>query len=144
MESLLIVRGASSYYKILQATIYGEHISSIQIQNQRRYCSVLFKEGCYLIIQVFKYSIKIRLDLICGLLFSCKLIEEKALQRKNHKRRLNPSNRHVCQSSIRVVVFCESLNSILYPTLLPHRLILRHRVGFFLLSCNLFIFTSFL
>ena len=56
---VVIVRGASSCYKIFQSTIYGEHISSFQIQNQRRYCSVLFKEGCYLIIQIFKYSIKI-------------------------------------------------------------------------------------
>src|ERR1044072_5255749 len=60
------------------------------------------------------------LDLICGLLFSCKLIEEKALQRKNYKRRLNPNNRQGSQSSISVVVFCESLNSILYTTLLLH------------------------
>ena len=53
------------YVRVLQVFIpdilarFMENISQAIRFKSKRYCSMLFKEGCYLIIQIFKYSIKI-------------------------------------------------------------------------------------
>src|ERR1044072_8958841 len=73
----VIVRGASSYYKIFQHTIYGEHISRNQIQIKE----ILF---CFIKGRLLSNHSNILsrcdLDLFYGLLTPCKLIGEKSLQ----------------------------------------------------------------
>src|ERR1044072_2249929 len=49
------------YVRVLQVFIpdkiarFMENISQAIRFKSKRYCSILFKEGCYLIIQIFKY-----------------------------------------------------------------------------------------